>query len=330
VLHSHVPATLAGPLVAAVVPAWPKRELRGFLSRPRPWLIDRFRKIENSVGNTAADPLGGRTIRGGGGAEGCRREDHLTAGTPGTGTGVPDRLRRNCAFAVQETRSAFNLAGCNRAAAPADVRTGKVWRDIHFIRDEDRTMTLLITGLVIFLAVHSISIVNDDWRNRIAARLGEWTWQGIYALFSLVGLVLIIRGYALARMDPVVLYTPPQVLHIAAAVLLLPVFPLLFAAYLPGRIRKATRHPMLVATKLWAAAHLLANGTQADLLLFGGFLIWAVADRISLNHRTLRPVPGVPETALNDALAVVLGLGLYTAFVLGLHRTLIGVPVIAG
>jgi len=191
-------------------------------------------------------------------------------------------------------------------------------------------MTELLAGLVIFLAVHSISIINEHWRNRMVARLGEWAWKGAYALLALVGLVLVVRGYGLARMDPVVLYTPPQALRLIAAALLLPVFPLLFAAYLPGRIRTATRHPMLVATKLWAAAHLLANGTVADLLLFGGFLVWAVADRISLQRRVARPLPGAPPSGFNDLIAVVLGVTLYAAFVMKLHLELIGVPVIGG
>jgi uncharacterized membrane protein len=190
-------------------------------------------------------------------------------------------------------------------------------------------MTLLLAGLVIFLAVHSISIVNDAWRNHMVQRLGEWTWKGLYGVIALIGLVLIVRGYGLARVDPVILYTPPPALRLAAAVLLLPVFPLLFATYLPGRISAATRHPMLVATKLWAAAHLLANGTLADVLLFGSFLAWAAADRISLRHRVDRPVPGVPPTRFNDVLATVLGLAVYAAFVLWLHQRLIGVPVIA-
>jgi uncharacterized membrane protein len=129
--------------------------------------------------------------------------------------------------------------------------------------------------------------------------------------------------------DPLILYTPPPALRLAAVILLLPVFPLLFATYLPGRISTATRHPMLVATKLWATAHLLANGTLADVLLFGSFLAWAVVDRISLRHRSPRPVPGVPPTRFNDVLATVLGLALYAAFVLWLHQRLIGVPVLA-
>jgi len=189
-------------------------------------------------------------------------------------------------------------------------------------------MNILLLGLVLFIGVHSVSIVNDPWRNRMAARMGEWTWQGVYALVSIAGFVLIVWGYGLARQDPVVLYTPPAWLHSVAMVLLVPVFPLLLATYLPGRIQTTARHPMLAATKLWAVAHLLANGMLADVLLFGAFLVWAVLDRISMKHRTQRPVPGIPPSRANDLIAVVGGLALYAAFVFWLHGWLIGVPLI--
>ncbi len=104
---------------------------------------------------------------------------------------------------------------------------------------------------------------------------------------------------------------------------MLPVFPLLLAAYLPGRIKAAVKHPMLAAVKMWAFAHLLANGMLADLLLFGGFLIWAVADRISVKRRAvLRPLPGPPPGKFNDVIAVVGGLALYVVFVLWLHASM--------
>jgi len=188
-------------------------------------------------------------------------------------------------------------------------------------------MNVLLLGLVVFFGVHSVSIVNDSWRDRMAAKIGEWPWKGLYALVSIIGFMLIVWGYGLARHDPVVVYTPPGWLHPVAMVLLVPVFPLLLATYLPGRIQTAAKHPMLAATMLWAFAHLLANGMLADVLLFGAFLVWAVLDRISMKHRTQRPVPSVPPSRANDLVAVVGGLTLYAAFVLWLHGWLIGIPL---
>ncbi len=185
-------------------------------------------------------------------------------------------------------------------------------------------MTLLVLGLVLFLGIHSVAIVAPAWRDAQAAR-NEKAWKGVYALVSLVGFVLLVYGYGLARQSPLVLYTPPAGMRHLVMLLMLPVFPLLLAAYLPGRIKTLTKHPMLLATKLWALSHLLVNGTLADVLLFGGFLAWAVAERISLKRRVARPVLGAPPSAMNDAIAVVAGLALYGLFVWKAHLWLIGV-----
>jgi uncharacterized membrane protein len=190
-------------------------------------------------------------------------------------------------------------------------------------------MTVLLAGLLIFFLIHSVSIVAPSWRDRTAASIGAGPWQGLYSLISIVGFVLILWGYGQARATPVVLYTPPPALKHLAAVLMIPVFPLLLSAYLPGRIKTALKHPMLVSIKLWAFAHLLANGMLADVLLFGSFLVWAVADRISMKRRIQRPVPGAPPGRYNDIIAVVGGLVLYVAFVSGLHAWLFGVRPIS-
>ena len=185
-------------------------------------------------------------------------------------------------------------------------------------------MLWLVIGLVLFLGVHSASIVGV--RDRAVAILGEGPWKGVYSLVSAVGLALIVFGYAQARQAPVLLWAPPVWTRHLALVLLLPVFPLLLAAYLPGRIRTAARHPMLVAVKLWALAHLVANGMLPDLLLFGGFLAWAVADRISLKRRPAREIPTAPASPVNDVLVVVGGLALYGLTLWKLHAWLIGSP----
>jgi uncharacterized membrane protein len=190
---------------------------------------------------------------------------------------------------------------------------------------ESRTMTYLIVGLVLFLGVHSVSIFASDWRDRTAARLGPHPWRGLYSLLSIAGFVLLIWGYGIARQEPVVLYTPPAWTRYLSAILMLPVFPLLLAAYLPGRIKTATKHPMLAAVKFWALAHLLSNGMLADVLLFGGFLVWAAADRMSFKWRQARPIPTAPPKPFNDLIAVVAGLALYVLFAFYLHARWIGV-----
>lgn len=189
-------------------------------------------------------------------------------------------------------------------------------------------MHQLIAGLILFLGIHSISVFASGARDRLAARLGSNLWRGIYSVIAIAGFVLLVRGYAESRLHPVVLYVPPGWTRHLTMLLMLPVFVMLFAAYLPGRIKSTLKHPMLAAVKLWATAHLLANGMLADVLLFGGFLAWAVLDRISLKRRVQRPVPGAAPSGWNDLAAIVLGLAAYAVFVLWLHQRLIGVPVI--
>lgn len=186
-------------------------------------------------------------------------------------------------------------------------------------------MVLLLIGLVLFLGIHSVAIVAPAWRDAQAAR-NPGAWKGLYSVVSIAGLVLLVYGYGLARQAPVVVWTPPTAMRHIALLLMLPVFPLLFATYLPGRIKAAVKHPMLLAVKFWALAHLLANGLLADIVLFGAFLAWAVLDRIAVKKRAVpRVTVGAPPSAANDAIALVGGLAAYVLFVLWAHRWLFGV-----
>jgi uncharacterized membrane protein len=187
-------------------------------------------------------------------------------------------------------------------------------------------MSTLIVGLILFLGIHSVAIAAPAWRDRMAGRFGL-AWRGIYSLIALLGLVLIICGYAAARLTPQILYLPPAWMRHVTMTLMLPVFPMLLASHLPGRIKTTLKHPMLAATKLWAFAHLLSNGMLADVLLFGGFLLWAVADRISVNHRPERVIRMAPAGRYNDWIAIVGGLVIYAITVMWAHTALIGVAL---
>jgi uncharacterized membrane protein len=189
-------------------------------------------------------------------------------------------------------------------------------------------MSTLILGLIIFLGIHSVSILAPGWRDSMVAKLGELPWKGAYTVISILGFVLMVQGFAQARLEPTVLWAPPAWMRHVAFTLMLPVFPLLLAAYLPGRIKTTTKNPMLVATKLWALAHLLSNGMAHEVLLFGALLAWAVADRLSLKRRPVRATPQLPGSALNDVIVVAGGLALYVGFLLKGHAWLIGVPLV--
>lgn len=189
-------------------------------------------------------------------------------------------------------------------------------------------MTTYLSGLVLFFGAHSISIVSPRWRDLVTARIGVQAYRGIYALASLGGLALIIIGYADLRGQTAILYVTPRWVQGISATLMIPVFPLLVATYLPGVIKTVARHPTLVAVKLWAFAHLLANGSIADVVLFGSFLAWAVAVRISLKRRPAHKVPEAPPGRWNDIIAIVVGAAIYAFMLHAGHAWLIGVPLV--
>jgi len=188
-------------------------------------------------------------------------------------------------------------------------------------------MIWMIAGLVVFLGVHSVRIVAPEFRDGFVAARGENAWKGIYSVVALAGLLLVIWGYGQARPDAAFLYEPPVFVKHIVTLLMLIAMILLVAAYVPdGHIKKRIKHPMLTAVKIWAFAHILANGDLATLVLAGAFLAWAVVDRISLKRRG-DPVFG--EVAVrNDIIAVVVGTAITIWFIMQLHAFLFGVSPI--
>ena len=185
----------------------------------------------------------------------------------------------------------------------------------------------LILGLVLFLCVHSLRIFAGDWRDAQVARMGELRWKGLYALFSAAGLGLIIWGYGMARADAIVLWNPPVWTRHLTALLTVPVFILLVAAYLPGsHIKAKIGHPMVAGVKIWALAHLLANGNLADVALFGAFLAWAVANFVSARRRDrIAGRSYVAQGWPRDAAVAGIGLLVWAGFAFWGHAWLIGV-----
>ena len=188
-------------------------------------------------------------------------------------------------------------------------------------------MTALIAGLIILIGTHSVRLYADAWRSRQIARIGAGAWRLAYSLVSIVAIVLIVRGYAIAREAPVVLWNAPAWTRHATALLAVVGFVLIAAAYVPGtRIRAALGHPMTAGIALWALGHLLANGRLHSALLFGALLVWSVvlyaarrrADREAGTTYAIGPL-------WRDAIAVAAGVVAALVFALWLHGPLIGV-----
>jgi uncharacterized membrane protein len=188
-------------------------------------------------------------------------------------------------------------------------------------------MIYLVAGLVIFLGIHSSRVFAEDWRSARIGSMGAGGWKGVYTLISLAGFALIVYGYGQARLAPVDLWFPPRWTNHATALLMLPVFIMLAAAGpQPSRIKAKLKHPMTLAVLLWAGAHLLSNGRLNDVLLFGGFLAWAVLVFIAARKRDRKlGTSYAAQGVKRDVIALVIGLGVYALFALWLHRWLIGV-----
>ncbi len=188
-------------------------------------------------------------------------------------------------------------------------------------------MEILLVGLALFLGSHSVRIVAEGWRARTLARLGENRWKALYSLVSVAGLALIVWGYGLARQAPVVLWHPPVATRHLASLLTLLAFVLMTAAYVPRNgLRARLHHPMLLGTKVWALAHLLANGNLADAALFGAFLLWAVLCFRAARARDRAGQVAYPAgTLAATGLTVGIGVVAWAVFALWLHAPLIGV-----
>lgn len=188
-------------------------------------------------------------------------------------------------------------------------------------------MTALIAGLLLFLGLHSSRIVAEGFRERQIAAHGLKRWKAVYSLVSLAGLVLIVWGYGQARLNPVLLWEPPRGMRHATLLLTWIAFILLAAKDVPrNHIRAAVHHPMVLGVKVWAFAHLLANGMLADLVLFGSFLVWAIVLYAVSRRRDRREgTVYAPGTARGTVITVVAGTAVWLLFLFWLHTWLIGV-----
>lgn len=188
-------------------------------------------------------------------------------------------------------------------------------------------MEMLVVGLVLFLGAHSARIFFEGARQRFIEQRGEKAWKGLYSLVSLAGFLLIVYGFGQARLSPAVIWSPPTGLRHAASLLVLLAFVLLAAAYVPGnQIKSRLKHPMVLAVKLWALAHLLVNGRDYAMVLFAAFLVWAVLDFRAARARdralgTQYPAGSLPRTLI----AVVVGTALWAVFAFWAHAAWIGV-----
>ena len=185
-------------------------------------------------------------------------------------------------------------------------------------------MIWLALGLALFLGIHLTRALAPQWRAAQLARLGEKGWKGLYTVASIVGFGLILWGFSRARLEPVVLWAPIRGMNHAAASLMLIAMILMAAAYVPrNHIKAKLQHPMTLSVKVWAFAHLIANNTLADVMLFGSFLVWAI---LVFRAARRRPAPAPASgTVAGTAATLVAGVALWAFFAFWAHAAWLGI-----
>jgi uncharacterized membrane protein len=191
-------------------------------------------------------------------------------------------------------------------------------------------LLVLVLGLILFLGAH-VFVTLRPQRAAAVKSIGEWPYKALFAVVSVGGLYLIGKGFGMYYdAGPIDIWHPPGWTRHITEALMLPACIFVAAAYLPGQIKQAVKHPMLVGVKTWAVAHLLTNGDLGGIILFGAVLAWAVYDRITLKHRSDPgglPIP--PGGLRNDIAAVIVGLILYGALFFPFHTFVVGRPLLA-
>lgn len=236
-----------------------------------------------------------------------------------------------CRHCRQSRKDGSGGATCPAIGANHISAAGRVWEASAALvnREEIVGLIVMVIGLAAFLGTHLVT-TRRELRAALIARYGASVYKLGYSLLSAIGLVLIVYGFATYRATGWInVWHPPTGMRHLALALMLPASIIFTSAYLRGYIWRFMKHPMLVAIKIWALAHLLANGDLGSMLLFGSFLAWAVFDRISLKHRKDAGGPPIPFGGVrNDVLAVVVGCLVYAALVFAFHPAVIGVPVV--
>lgn len=191
-------------------------------------------------------------------------------------------------------------------------------------------LAIEIAGLVLFLGAH-VFVSLRGRRDALIAKLGRGPYLGLFSLVSIIGLVLIGYGFARYRAEGLIpIWSPPAWTRQIVVAAMWPASIAVVAAYIPGNIKRLLKHPMLVGVKLWAAAHLCANGDLGGIILFGAVLAWAVYDRISLKRRSDPGAPPIPIGGRrNDVIAIIVGTIVYLALGFVFHPVVIGVPAFA-
>jgi uncharacterized membrane protein len=191
-------------------------------------------------------------------------------------------------------------------------------------------LLVLIIGLIVLLGAH-VFVTFRDARERMIGRIGHNGYRALFSIVSIVGLALIVWGFAEYRAHEwLQIWSPPAFMRHITVLLMLFASIFMVAAFVPSHIKVRLKHPMLASVKTWALAHLLSNGDLGAIVLFGSFLAWGVYARIAAKKRGDVGTKTAPSGWTNDAIVIVVGIIVYLALGFAFHPYVIGVPAFAG
>jgi len=183
-------------------------------------------------------------------------------------------------------------------------------------------MTMLVAGIALFCAVHFVPSLAPGVKQTIQGRLGENGYKGIFTICAIAAVTLIVMGWNATT--PWDLYEPPQWARPIASLLILAAFMLFAFARFKTNVKRVIRHPQLTGLTMWSIGHLLVNGDNYSLMLFGGLGLWAIVQMALINRRdgVWQKPRSVPLTA--EILPSAIGLAAFAVFLFA-HAYLFGV-----
>lgn len=191
-------------------------------------------------------------------------------------------------------------------------------------------MLILVIGLVIFFCLHSVRLVAPQWRESSMKEHGEMRWKMRFGLLTLMSTAFIVMGYMQMRIEPIWLWFPPVwTRHLAGLLVLVALFFVGSALVKNSTMKNKMGYPMLIGVKIWAFAHLISNGTLADVMIFGSFLVWSIVS-FAVNRRRDRLAGVVYEQSEDSSvpanlIAFVFAMMSWFTIVFYLHQAIIGV-----
>jgi len=211
-------------------------------------------------------------------------------------------------------------------------------------------MVILALACAFFLCIH-LMISGTTLKEQIIAKTGGVAYYVLFSLLSVIGLFWVSIAFAMALGDPmnVVLWKSGPFLRVIGvvgnffAVVLVVVgivtpspTNLMALRQLPDKtvygIIRVTRHPILAGIGIWAATHMITNGSLAAWIFFGSMLALCALGANNIDRKRMALMGDAyasikRRTSIIPFVAVIEGRTAFAPEELGAARMLLGVSM---